>query len=81
MPCNGLEPLVMEVSWHLGDVIIVLHSLQQPDCLSWKDLEGPIWDDGHNWHRKAYVVSKHESYYCKQTQQVASKMSNHLDGS
>jgi hypothetical protein len=70
MPCNGLEPLVTEVLWCLEAVVIVLRSLQQPDCLSWKDLEGPTWDDGHSWHRKAFATPKHESYCCRQTQQV-----------
>jgi hypothetical protein len=80
MLSNGLEPLVVDISWHLGAVVIMLQSLQQPDCLSSKDLKGPTWDDGHSWHRKASTALKHESYYCRQTQQVASKMSNHLAG-
>jgi hypothetical protein len=81
MPCNGLELLVIEVSWCLGAVVSMLQSLQQLDCLSKKYLEGPIWDDSHSWHRKASVTSKHELYCCRQTQQVVSKMSNHLVGS
>jgi hypothetical protein len=83
MPCNGFEPLVIEVTchWCLRAVTSVLQSLQQPDCLFGKDLEGPTWDDGHSWHRKASVASKYESYYCRQNQQEVSKMSNHLAGS
>jgi hypothetical protein len=81
MPCNGLELLIIEVSWCLRAVIIVLQNLQQPHCLSWKDLEGPTWDDGRIWHKKTSTVSKHESYCCRQIQQVASNISNHLAGS
>jgi hypothetical protein len=47
MPCNGLEPLVIQVTWCLGAVASVLQTFQQPDCLFGKDLEGPTWDDGH----------------------------------
>jgi hypothetical protein len=68
MPCNGLKPLVIEIAWHLGIVIIVLQNLLQPDCLPWKDLEGPTWDDGRSWHRKASTALKHESYCRRQTQ-------------
>jgi hypothetical protein len=81
MPCNGLELLIIEVSWRLGAIVIVLQNLQQPNSLPWKDLEGPIWDNGHSWHRKAFAASKHKSYCCRQTQQVASRMSNQLTSS
>jgi hypothetical protein len=67
MPWSILEPLVIEVSWCLGAIVQVLQSLQQPDCMSWKDLEGSTWDDGHSWHRKISVASKHELYCCRQT--------------
>jgi hypothetical protein len=57
-----LEPLIIEILWLLGAVVIGLQSLQQLDCLSWKDLDGPTWDDGRSWHRKASATLKHESY-------------------
>jgi hypothetical protein len=81
MPCNGLEPLVIEIAWHLGAVIIVWQNLLQLDCLPWKDLEGPTLDDGRSWYRKVSTASKHESYWYRKTQQMASKMSNHLASS
>jgi hypothetical protein len=67
MLCNSFELFIIEVSWCLGVVASVLQNLQQSDCLSGKDLEGSTWEDGHSWHRKASIVSKHESNCCRQT--------------
>jgi hypothetical protein len=58
MPYNGLEPLVIEIVWHLGVVIIVWRNLLQSDCLPWKDPKGPTLDDGHSWHRKRCLLRR-----------------------
>ena len=81
MFCNSLEPLVIEVLWHLGAIITVLQNLQQLDYLPWKDLEGPTWDDGHSWEERHLLRRSMNRIGVGKLSKKASKMSNHLVGS